>query len=90
MADENCLNRTPIEGEVEVRLFSYILRRLAEQKLGEFAWEPKKAAQYGSGFSKILPKPKGKFLSSIVPNNRKLVALVSGGKDSWYSILIAT
>jgi len=68
----------------------YIFRRLAETKIGGAAHEPKKAAQYGSGVSKVLPKPKGQYLKRFWPKNRKLAALVSGGKDSWYSVLVAT
>lgn len=63
------------------------LRKIAEKKFGDLAWEPKKAAQYGSGFSKVLPKPKSPFLKQFHPTNKKLGALISGGKDSWSSIL---
>ncbi len=61
------------------------LRELARPYLGELAGLPKKAAQYGSGFSSVLRKPK-RFEG---PADRRLAALLSGGKDSWYAMLIA-
>ena len=68
----------------ELKKNKRVLRELAEQHLGVVY--PKKAAQYGSGFSRVLPQPKAEYLSRFVPKNRKLVALVSGGKDSWYAM----
>lgn len=61
-----------------------VLHELAEKHLG--VTYPKKAAQYGSSFSKVIPSPKTKYLAAFVPKNRKLAALVSGGKDSWYAM----
>ncbi|MBR9689507.1 MAG: diphthine--ammonia ligase [Candidatus Altiarchaeota archaeon] len=61
------------------------LRDIAKNYIGELSKLPKKAAQYGSGFSSIIPRPKAQYLSKFVPKNRSLAALISGGKDSWYS-----
>ncbi|MBR9680106.1 MAG: diphthine--ammonia ligase [Candidatus Altiarchaeota archaeon] len=70
----------------ELRQDKLLLKKLAEQKLGELGKRAKKAAQYGSRFSKVLPMPKSAYLKQFWPNNRKLAALVSGGKDSWFSL----
>jgi diphthine-ammonia ligase len=66
----------------------------------EFAWRPKKAAQYGSNFDKALGvlakkngfKSKADYLASlqkkhspIVQKNIPIAALVSTGKDSLYA-----
>ena len=72
--------------EPELKIGKKILRNIAQNYLGEIALLPKKAAQYGSGFSKIIPHFKTTYLSQFIPKNRKLVALVSGGKDSWYAM----
>ena len=67
----------------------YILRKLAEVKIGEeIADLPKKAAQYSSGVSRAIPEPKSRYLAKFWPKNKKVVALLSGGKDSWYALHI--
>jgi len=63
---------------------------LADLGYPDLAEEGKKAAQYGSGFSKILPSPKSEYLKNYWPANRRLLALVSGGKDSWSAIMAMT
>ena len=73
----------------------YILRKLALD-LGideEFAMRPKKAAQYGSGFDKILGKLSGgrksEFLKKYYDKgNIKLGALISSGKDGLFATYI--
>jgi len=44
----------------EVKVFNgtekYVLRRVAERYLGEFAWRRKRASQYGSGAAKLIEK----------------------------------
>jgi len=77
----------------------YILRQLAikEGIPEEFALAKKKAAQYGSGFNKIIKrlaeksgfKLRSEYLKQFYnfPNLR-LGALVSGGKDSLYAAYI--
>lgn len=71
----------------------YVLRKAAE-KLGvpkSVAWRKKVAAQYGSNFDKALNKltknseyeQKQQYVNQYrEKNNKKLVALTSGGKDS--------
>lgn len=71
----------------------YILRELAIS-LGipkEFAYRKKKAAQYGSGFDKVIEKlakekSKSLYLKQFYhKGNVRLGALVSSGKDSWFA-----
>jgi diphthine-ammonia ligase len=77
-----------------------ILREYA-QELGlgnEFAYRPKKAAQYGSNFDKALGKlakknnfsSKAKYLNSLTSekNNTPVAALISTGKDSLYAMYL--
>ena len=78
-----------------------VLRQIAEESLKipkEFAWRPKKAAQYGSGFDKAIEKLTRKnkhefkidYLKKFHENkaNRRLGALFSSGKDSTYAIFL--
>lgn len=77
-----------------------ILREIANEIFNipkDFAYRPKKAAQYGSGFDKALEKltKKNKFefkadyLNSFYTRpNRKLGALFSSGKDSTYAVYL--
>ncbi|MBR9680641.1 MAG: diphthine--ammonia ligase [Candidatus Altiarchaeota archaeon] len=60
------------------------LREIARPIFGDLAELPKKAAQYGTKFSSIMKRPKTEYLADF-SKNRSLVALISGGKDSWYS-----
>ena len=60
------------------------LRDLARPILGNLSNLPKKAAQYGSNFSSVIKKPKTVYLKKFA-TNRPVAALISGGKDSWYS-----
>jgi len=75
-----------------------ILREYAKE-LGlseEFAFRPKKAAQYGSNFDKALEKlakknnfdSKSMYLNSLTKekNNTSIAALVSTGKDSLFAL----
>ncbi|MBR9690719.1 diphthine--ammonia ligase [Candidatus Woesearchaeota archaeon] len=73
-----------------------ILREVAQEYYNipkDLAWRPKKAAQYGSGFDKAIAKLtkrngfkyKSDYLNQFIPK-KKLGALVSGGKDSLYSM----
>jgi len=71
----------------------YILRELAV-KMGipeKLALRKKKAAQYGSGFDKMIEKLAGKKSKSAYlqqfynKGNVRLGALISSGKDSWFA-----
>lgn len=62
------------------------IRELLYPYVKELAASPKKAAQYGSHFAKVIPKPKHEYLKRLVRSHRKLAALISGGKDSWYAL----
>lgn len=73
----------------------HILRQSAT-RMGvseELAYKKKKAAQYGSGFDKVLKKmakagkkTKSEFLANYLPEkNLKLGAMLSGGKDSLFA-----
>ena len=46
----------PVEWKISEEEKKIILREVAEEFLGEFAWRPKKAAQYGSCFDKAISK----------------------------------
>lgn len=74
----------------------WILRQLAKSRgiPARLADAPKKAAQYGSGFDKLLGKlakraghsSKSSYLNSFLRRpNLNLGALISSGKDSWYA-----
>ncbi|MFT4326325.1 MAG: diphthine--ammonia ligase [Candidatus Woesearchaeota archaeon] len=76
-----------------------ILREMSEKKGldKEYAWRPKKAAQYGSKFDKAIAKlarkkgfsNKSEYLESFYKEkNLKLGALLSTGKDSLYATYI--
>ncbi len=77
-----------------------ILREVAEEIFDipkHFAWRPKKAAQYGSGFDKAIDKLsrrknfnfKSDYLNTFLNRpNKKLGVLFSSGKDSTYATYI--
>ena len=77
--------------------FTKVILRDASILMGipeEFAHRPRKAAQYGSGFDKAIIKlskmykfrHRSEYIKQLYPYaNLKLAALISGGKDSWYS-----
>ncbi|MBI5798092.1 diphthine--ammonia ligase [Candidatus Woesearchaeota archaeon] len=84
--------RIPPEWKLHEGTEKYILREIAKQKgiPTQFAERKKVAAQYGSGFDKILEKlakeekkNKSAYLAQFSSvKNLKLGALISGGKDS--------
>ncbi len=61
----------------------------------EFAFRPKKAAQYGSQFDAALEKlarraslSKSAYLKQVYPVNARICALLSSGKDSVYALYL--
>lgn len=73
-----------------------VLREVAEKWIGEYAWRKKRAAQYGSKTDRAIEKLakksgcrlKSQYLRQFFPENLRLGALVSGGKDSLYAMYV--
>lgn len=83
----------PSSWKINDDIEKYVLRKIAVD-IGipeEFAFRKKKAAQYGSGFDKMIEKLAGKQTKSAYlkqffhKGNVKLGALISSGKDSWFA-----
>lgn len=93
--------KIPSKYKINEKEKKIILREISEQELKiphDFAWRPKKAAQYGSGFDKAIEKLtrkkgfefKADYMKTFFDNNpnRNLGALFSSGKDSTYAIFL--